>query len=731
MRYDKLRITFLILMTLSMASVFAAGCGGGNGVGIGTTLWWLDKNESDNSTTEVIIAGPAFVSAVADSTGTKLSLTFDKGLKPEGLAAGDFSVRTNNSATIEVTMVRLNSDPKIVELTLAKPVICGQPVSVAYSKGTAVGSNGKLLDSFVPMAVINNVLSGDIEAGQYTLTSTAPAADGQIQYVAGTTAVIVARSTGENLIYNNGANFNALKSSLAVSANGLTAGDKITVANGGVTAVEVSGMNIGGAERTFSLSAATLKIGQVEQQKKLIIAGDNSGNIVIENSASPYGDVIITGSKNGDLTITGGANVTIGQGLASGNILGATKLNLNNSSFRPSLTVTGTGTLSGQLTLSAGYFTMQNNAVAANGPIIVNGYIDYISIGATSTVAGFTFTGNCQATSFNLGKSVPIDITNVASSSQETVRLSASEDIAELVVTQQDTAPRLITGNLGTERAPFGYGMISWSMGATSAAGNSVAYSISAGENKIRLSSLLKWSTLSMGKYNGWVGLSQSGNCKVYSMAFDGTENLYLGGNFTQSGANNIAKWNGSSWSALGSGLDNTCRKIVMDGSGNLYAGGSFTQAGGAAANNIAKWDGTSWAALGTGLDSICYSLTFDGGNIYAGGNFNLAGGVTARGVARWNGSSWSALGNGPKFQSDDAIAVFADGGKIYAGGRGADSFNAVSGYSVWDGSNWGGAYVFGTVQDIAIDKIRRIIYCGGDLKLYSNSTYGVTQNFY
>jgi trimeric autotransporter adhesin len=37
--------------------------------------------------------------------------------------------------------------------------------------------------------------------------------------------------------------------------------------------------------------------------------------------------------------------------------------------------------------------------------------------------------------------------------------------------------------------------------------------------------------------------------------------------------------------------------------SGNtVYAGGVFTQAGGNLASHVAKWDGSAWSALGSGL---------------------------------------------------------------------------------------------------------------------------------
>ena len=90
-------------------------------------------------------------------------------------------------------------------------------------------------------------------------------------------------------------------------------------------------------------------------------------------------------------------------------------------------------------------------------------------------------------------------------------------------------------------------------------------------------------------------------NGTVYALAVDGSGNLYAGGDFTNAGgasANRIAKWNGFSWSALGSGVDDVVEALAVDGSGDVYAGGRFATAGGVAANRIAKWDGSSWLAL-------------------------------------------------------------------------------------------------------------------------------------
>ena len=81
-----------------------------------------------------------------------------------------------------------------------------------------------------------------------------------------------------------------------------------------------------------------------------------------------------------------------------------------------------------------------------------------------------------------------------------------------------------------------------------------------------------------------------------------------MGGDFTAIGtalANHIAKWNGSAWSALGSGMnDYGCVYALAVSGSDLYAGGDFTTAGGSEANYIAKWNGSAWSALGSGMDS-------------------------------------------------------------------------------------------------------------------------------
>lgn len=187
---------------------------------------------------------------------------------------------------------------------------------------------------------------------------------------------------------------------------------------------------------------------------------------------------------------------------------------------------------------------------------------------------------------------------------------------------------------------------------------------------------------------------------QIYSMCSDATGNIYVGGSFRNSGAGCfVAKWNGTSWSELGSGAaalnaNSTILSVCVDASGNIYAAGSFTNTAGEP--YVAKWDGTSWAELGTGsaalhcngtINSICSDNT---GNIYAGGEFSDSTVYTAGNiyVAKWDGTNWSELGNGVSHWAGvmEIYTVLADNsGHVYCGGR-LDSNMSVA---VWDGASW------------------------------------------
>jgi hypothetical protein len=191
-------------------------------------------------------------------------------------------------------------------------------------------------------------------------------------------------------------------------------------------------------------------------------------------------------------------------------------------------------------------------------------------------------------------------------------------------------------------------------------------------------------------QWNGtnWSALGSGMNFYVDALAVSGST-LYAGGYLMSAGgnaANYIAQWNGSSWSALGSGMSGVGGDgggpyvSVLAVSGNtLYAGGEFTTAGGSAANSIAQWDGSSWSAVGSGMNGTVLALAVSGSTLYAGGYFTTVGGSAANNIAQWNGSSWSALGSGMNY-SVSALAV--SGGTLYAGGDFTTAGTNVSAYA-------------------------------------------------
>ncbi len=83
------------------------------------------------------------------------------------------------------------------------------------------------------------------------------------------------------------------------------------------------------------------------------------------------------------------------------------------------------------------------------------------------------------------------------------------------------------------------------------------------------------------------------------------------------------------------SGYGNSQVGSLLVSGTDLYAGGSFAGAGGVPANGIAKWDRSTWSALGTGMNRPVFALAITGSDLFAGGSFATAGGKVSAHVAR------------------------------------------------------------------------------------------------
>jgi len=197
----------------------------------------------------------------------------------------------------------------------------------------------------------------------------------------------------------------------------------------------------------------------------------------------------------------------------------------------------------------------------------------------------------------------------------------------------------------------------------------------------------------SVAKWDGasWspLGSGLSSGAEVGSVGAMATvENrLYVGGFFTEAGgspATGIAAWDGTTWAGVGGGLS---RESVWPGSvsamavagTNLFVGGGFTEAGGIPAQNVARWDGVSWSALGDGVELFVHAMAVGGTNLYVGG-FSTASNPYGNALLRWDGSEWtplgSGLGPGPLV---DVSALAIHGPELYVGGKFASAGGKLS----------------------------------------------------
>ena len=173
---------------------------------------------------------------------------------------------------------------------------------------------------------------------------------------------------------------------------------------------------------------------------------------------------------------------------------------------------------------------------------------------------------------------------------------------------------------------------------------------------------------------------------------------LYAAGSFASAGGqivNNIARWDGQSWSDLNGGVNGTVRALHVHDFGNgpaLYVGGLFDQAGEIASTGIARWDGSNWSALAGGVTggSVRAMASFQG-QLYVAGGFTQAGGVNANNLARWNNFQWSPVGSGTNGRIDALVVHHSGSGDaLYLGGgfTQAGPFNAGN-VARWSGTQW------------------------------------------
>lgn len=193
---------------------------------------------------------------------------------------------------------------------------------------------------------------------------------------------------------------------------------------------------------------------------------------------------------------------------------------------------------------------------------------------------------------------------------------------------------------------------------------------------------------------------------------------IYLGGRFLPtpgSPYSSIAKGNGSTWDAMGMGIEATAgssaygvNEILVNGS-DVYVAGWFNSVAGIAnTKNIAKWNGTEWQALGAGLNAVAYTMKMLGNDLYVG---------RLTSIDKWNGNEWSNVGTVANGSAIYALAVI--GTDLYVGGFFTTINNVpnTARLAKWDGTAWSavGNDVISANAVNALAVIGNDLYVGGD----------------
>ncbi|MBS1492665.1 MAG: T9SS type A sorting domain-containing protein [Bacteroidetes bacterium] len=157
-------------------------------------------------------------------------------------------------------------------------------------------------------------------------------------------------------------------------------------------------------------------------------------------------------------------------------------------------------------------------------------------------------------------------------------------------------------------------------------------------------------------------------NDRIHSLSYYNGY-IYAGGRFTVGGgvnANYLSMFDGTNWVAVGGGVEDRIYSMGIY-NGELIVGGQqkFVGAGNNLyCNRIAKWNGSSWSTMSTGMGEKVTALYTTDTTLYAGGEFIYAGGRIANHIAKWQTLNTYSISGTVRYAGSGVIVT---GGKIKA----------------------------------------------------------------
>ena len=255
----------------------------------------------------------------------------------------------------------------------------------------------------------------------------------------------------------------------------------------------------------------------------------------------------------------------------------------------------------------------------------------------------------------------------------------------------------------------------------------------------------------------GWsVSISSDGNTFVAS-------GRYNDGNGDNAGHMRVYQWDGSSWNQLGSDIDGEYASdmfgfaVAISGDGTTIAGGSYSNddaSDNAGHVRVFRWNGSSWSQLGSDIDGVAQkdflglSISFsDDGTIIAIGAGWSDTTSDSKGHAciyQWDGTTWNQLGSnllGEGAANKDygvSVSLSSNGTIVAIGDRAYNSNEGEVRIFQWDGTSWnqlGSSLFGGTIgstaglfgQSVSLNDDGTILAVGGH---YHNNSAGIVGVF-